>query len=62
MLQDIIEGLRILVEYDSELRVELLEGEMRIKLHTGIILSDDDIIVLKEFGWRESEGDWVRWV
>jgi len=60
-LQDLIEGLRIFQEYDSNPRIETLEGEIRVILQPGSILGEDDIAILKEFGWRYSEAAWVRW-
>lgn len=62
ILQNILEGLRILSEYNSDPHVEISEGEIRVTLHPGTQVGDDDLSVLKEFGWRFSEGDWVLWV
>lgn len=62
ILQDIVEGLRIFQEYDSESRVQILEDEIRVTLLPGVSIGQDDYLVLEEFGWRYSEGDWVRWV
>lgn len=62
MIQNIIEGLRILSEYDSDPNMEISEGEIRVMLHPGAKVGEDDISVLKEFNWRFSEGDWVLWV
>ncbi len=61
-IQDLIEGLRIFQEYDSNPQIQVFEGEIRVILQPGVLLGKDDIIVLKEFSWRYSEDSWVRWL
>jgi len=61
-IQDLIEGLRIFQEYDTNAQVSFFEDEVRVRLQNGVMIGVDDLIMLKAFGWVFSEDDWVRWV
>ncbi len=61
-IQALIEGFRIFADYDSDPRIVTFDSEIRVTLYTGTHVGEDDTAVLKEFGWEESEGDWVRWL
>lgn len=61
-LLELIEGLKLFAEYTSDLLITLAEDEIRIRIQSGVALNNADTLVLKELGWHEDEGDWVRWV
>ncbi len=59
----IIEGLTLLLDYDSLLEIMVGEDEIRVRVLSGNILSNhENGQALRDYGWSYLDNDWVFWV
>lgn len=61
-IQELIDSLKIFLEFDSGFAIQFLEDEIRITLQSGVRIGEEEVILLDAYNWQFSEGDWVRWL